>query len=45
VHIVYWTAFVTPEGELNFRRDVYNRDTALWRALEGAGVELPATTS
>ena len=45
VHIVYWTAFVTPEGALNFRRDIYNRDAALWSALERAGVELPSTTS
>jgi len=45
VHIVYWTAFVTPEGSLNFRRDIYDRDAALWSALERAGVELPVTTS
>jgi murein L,D-transpeptidase YcbB/YkuD len=45
VHIVYWTAFVTPEGELNFRRDIYGRDRALWNAMEQAGVELPIMAS
>jgi murein L,D-transpeptidase YcbB/YkuD len=45
VHIVYWTAFVTPEGELNFRRDIYGRDRALWNAMEQAGVELPIVAS
>lgn len=45
VHIVYWTAFVTPEGALNFRRDIYDRDTALWAEMDRAGVELPSTTS
>ncbi len=45
VHIVYWTAFVTPEGDLNFRRDIYNRDARLWNALEAAGVELRTANS
>ena len=45
VHIVYWTAFVTPEGELNFRRDIYGRDAALWSAMQRAGVELPQVSS
>lgn len=45
VHIVYWTAFVSPNGDLNFRRDIYGRDRALWNAMEAAGVELRSVSS
>ncbi len=42
VHLIYRTAFTTPRGKTNFRRDVYGRDTKIWEALERAGVELRA---
>ncbi len=40
VHIVYRTAFTSPEGRLNFRRDVYGRDAKIFAALAEAGVVL-----
>jgi murein L,D-transpeptidase YcbB/YkuD len=42
VHLVYFTAVVTPKGEIEFRRDFYGRDAKLWEALRDAGVALPA---
>ncbi|MEQ6248054.1 L,D-transpeptidase family protein [Sulfitobacter sp. HNIBRBA3233] len=41
VHIIYRTAYTDARGKLNFRRDVYGRDAAIWAALRKAGVELP----
>jgi len=41
VHIVYRTAFVTPAGTAQYRRDVYGRDAVIWDALQRAGVRLP----
>ncbi|MBU2993186.1 L,D-transpeptidase family protein [Octadecabacter sp. 1_MG-2023] len=38
VHLVYRTAFTHTTGQLNFRRDVYNRDSRIWNALAGEGV-------
>jgi L,D-transpeptidase YcbB len=38
VHLVYFTAFPTPKGEIEFRRDIYGRDAKLWQALREAGV-------
>ncbi len=34
VLILYWTAWVNPDGELKFYRDVYDRDGAILKALD-----------
>lgn len=41
VHLAYRTAFTTTDGQLEFRRDVYGRDTRIWAALSRAGVVVP----
>ena len=42
VHIDYRTAFTNIDGSLQFRRDVYGRDTAIWDALAREGVAVRA---
>ncbi|MCF2870553.1 L,D-transpeptidase family protein [Octadecabacter sp. G9-8] len=42
VHIVYRTAFTHTTGQLNFRRDIYNRDSRIWAALANEGVAVRA---
>ncbi len=41
VHLIYRTAYVGPKGEIQYRRDVYDRDRKIWEALQKAGVALP----
>ncbi|APX13752.1 murein L,D-transpeptidase [Tateyamaria omphalii] len=42
VHIIYRTAFTTPKGHTQYRRDIYGRDAKVWKALSNAGVALRA---
>lgn len=41
VHLIYRTAYIGPKGEVQYRRDVYERDRKIWEALQKAGVVLP----
>ena len=40
VHLVYFTAYPSSKGQMTYRRDVYGRDAAIFRALTEAGVVL-----
>ncbi len=41
VHLVYFTAYPSAKGRMNYRRDVYGRDGRILEALIAAGVALP----
>ncbi len=41
VHLIYRTAYIGPKGDVQYRRDVYDRDRKIWDALQKAGVVLP----
>lgn len=45
IHLDYRTAFVGAKGEVQFRRDIYGRDAAIFDALVRAGVVTPAAGS
>jgi L,D-transpeptidase YcbB len=45
VHLVYHTAWVTPQGRPNYRGDTYGRDKRIFKALVKAGVVLRAVRS
>ncbi|MDP3961474.1 MAG: L,D-transpeptidase family protein [Pseudorhodobacter sp.] len=40
VHLVYFTAFPSAKGKMNYRRDIYGRDARIFDALTEAGVVL-----
>lgn len=40
VHLIYRTAFTTPKGRVQYRRDIYGRDQKIWSALQREGVVL-----
>jgi murein L,D-transpeptidase YcbB/YkuD len=45
VHLVYWSAWVTPTGRANYRGDPYGRDVKVLGGLRDAGVELDGSRS
>ncbi|MFN0115900.1 MAG: murein L,D-transpeptidase [Paracoccaceae bacterium] len=42
VHLVYFTAWPSPKGRIEYRRDIYGRDARIFEALEAAGVVIPS---
>ncbi|MEI4486319.1 L,D-transpeptidase family protein [Frigidibacter sp. MR17.14] len=40
VHLVYYTAWPTPRGHMEYRNDIYGRDAEIFRELQEAGLVL-----
>lgn len=45
VHVTYRTAWMTPDGRVNFRNDIYGRDKAIYNALVESGLGAAALSS
>ena len=45
VHLVYHSAWVTPQGRPNYRADTYGRDKKIFKALQKAGVVMRSIRS
>lgn len=45
VHLTYRTAFTNVTGGMQFRRDIYRRDSHIWNALAQAGVAVRAVAA
>ena len=41
VHLLYWTFWVDPQGRAQYRKDIYDRDGVLWKALN----EIPGASA
>ena len=40
IHLIYRTAFTSPDGRVHYRNDVYGRDARLYDALRNAGAPM-----
>ena len=45
VHVTYRTAWMEPDGRVNFRNDIYGRDKAIYNALVESGLGAAALSS
>ena len=45
VHITYQTAWVSADGNAQFRNDIYGRDSLIYQRLAGAGLDLNFPTN